>query len=101
MSDGFSVKIEGGKQLIDALSAYPKILRKYAHKLVTDEAVLYKQLGPGVIDEHEIIRSPGFVQSAFVFNRSQGTSIDNIHASAGTAAPGRLNEGNRKEGAAA
>ncbi|GHU15226.1 hypothetical protein FACS1894163_01210 [Spirochaetia bacterium] len=40
-----------------------------------------------MIGEHEIIRSPGFVQSAFVFNRSQGTSIDNIFASAGTAAP--------------
>ncbi|GHV16112.1 hypothetical protein FACS189493_1330 [Spirochaetia bacterium] len=86
-NSSFTVKVEGAGKLINALSAYPKILRKYTHRLTTDEAVEYKRLGAGVIGEKETIRNPAFVNSAFVFNRSQGTSIDNIFASAGTAAP--------------
>ncbi|GHV89692.1 hypothetical protein AGMMS50268_01950 [Spirochaetia bacterium] len=86
-NSSFTVKVEGADKLINALSAYPKILRKYTHRLTTDEAVEYKRLGAGVIGEKETIRNPAYVNSAFVFNRSQGTSIDNIFASAGTTAP--------------
>jgi hypothetical protein len=86
-----SVKIQGAKELLAALTEYPKQLKAAAYKLTTDMAVEFKQQAPGVIAKHETVRAPAFVKSAFIFDRAKSTSgsgLDDIQASAGSAAPG-------------
>ncbi|GHV82128.1 hypothetical protein AGMMS49991_06860 [Spirochaetia bacterium] len=85
-SEVFSMDTKAVDLFVNSLKEYPKQMKKYAYRLVNDQAFEFKHQGFDVIESTYTIRDPHFVRNlAFQVEKAATvSSIDQIVARAGT-----------------